>query len=269
MRRSRVGVFSASSPNSSLTNTEMANQSIAIDTTGQTEDASHQATVEFPYRTRYATVADADAIDNVVREAFGDSAPNPSAARDMKRKNTTYIVATRGSNWDANGSEEEAGGNGGFSQRLRSMLSFSFGSMESQKAMSSVAGAVGIWASVDQAHIVVIATRPIRRGRGIGELLLIATMAEALKLDSRNVTLEVRKSNLVARALYQKYGFSDVGIRRNYYHDNREDAIIMSTPSLADLGFRRSLRSRCLSFFATRGRTELQVDPMPYLSLPE
>ena len=73
----------------------------------------------------------------------------------------------------------------------------------------------------------------------------------------------------MARSLYRKYGFADVGIRHRYYHDNREDAIIMSTPSFSDLGYRRSLRSRFTSYFSARGQTALQVDPMPFLTLPE
>lgn len=248
---------------------KMANPSLGIKTSGEIAVEQHVDTALNPYRARYASNGDAFAIDFVIKEAFGSTAPKSSAAREMKRKNTTYIVATRRSDWNAGDEPEEVGGQRGFSNRVKSILSFSLGGWESNKTISNVSGAVGLWTAGDQVHIVMIATRPTRRGRGIGELLLIATMAEAMKLNSRNVTLEVRKSNVVARGLYQKYGFSDVGIRRNYYHDNREDAIIMSTPSLTDLGYRQSLKRRCLGFFATRGRTELQVDPMLYLSLAE
>ena len=250
-------------------NTEMANTEMAVDTAIQTDDAAYRGALVNPYGARYATVADAVAIDHVVREAFGASAPKTSSERDMKRRNTTYIVATRGTNWNGDDANVGSEGNGGFSRRLRSILSVSLGSSEPQRVMSNIVGLVGIWTAADQAHIVVIATRPNRRGHGVGELLLIATMTEALKVGTANATLEVRKSNLVARSLYRKYGFSDVGVRRQYYHDNREDAIIMSTPSFSDLGYRRSLRHRFTSYFAARGQTELQVDPMQYLALPE
>lgn len=248
----------------------MANPSIAVDTTVQPDAAAYRGALVNPYGARYATIADAVAIDHVVREAFGASAPKTSSARDMKRRNTTYIVATRGTNWNGDDANAGSGDGGGFSRRLRSILSVaSLGSSEPQRVMSNIVGLVGIWTAADQAHIVVIATRPNRRGHGVGELLLIATMAEALKVGTANATLEVRKSNLVARSLYRKYGFSDVGVRRQYYHDNREDAIIMSTPSFSDLGYRRSLRHRFMSYFAARGQTELQVDPTQYLALPE
>lgn len=244
----------------------MANPSITVSPPGHADVVAVGEVLENQYCARYATVADATAIDHVVREAFGPSAPKSSSARDMKRRNTTYIVATNGNGNGANGS---GSGNGIFSERLRSIFYAPFGSMEPQRSSNNIVGLVGIWTAMDQAHIVVIATHPSERGRGVGELLLIATISEALKIGASNATLEVRKSNLVARSLYRKYGFSDVGIRHRYYHDNREDAIIMSTPSFSDLGYRRSLRSRCIAYFGTRGQTELQIDPMPYLTLPE
>ena len=249
----------------------MANRSITIGHSELTDEGALGGGLVNPYRARYASIADALAIDHVVREAFGASAPKSSAAREMRRKNTTYLVATRaaGRNGDDDEANNGGNGNGWFSGRLRSVFSASIGNSDLEKSASHVAGLVGLWTAVDQAHIVVIATRPVRRGRGIGELLLIATFAEALKIGASNATLEVRKSNWVARSLYRKYGFSDVGIRHRYYHDNREDAIIMSTPSFSDLGYRRSLRSRFMSYFAARGQTELQVDPMRYLTLPE
>ena len=244
----------------------MTNPSITVNAPGHMDAAAFDEALENLYCARYATAADAAAMDYVVREAFGPSAPKSSSARDMRRRNTTYIVATNGNGNGINGSGSD---NGGLSERLRSIFSASLGSLEPQKSTNNIVGLVGIWTAVDQAHIVVIATHPSERGRGVGELLLIATISEALKIGAANATLEVRKSNLVARSLYRKYGFSEVGIRHRYYHDNREDAIIMSTPSFSDLGYRRSLRSRCLAYFTARGRTDLQLDPMPYLSLPD
>ena len=56
------------------------------------------------------------------------------------------------------------------------------------------------------------------------------------------ITLEVRVSNVVAQNLYRKYGFAQVGIRRGYYLDNREDAIIMSTESINSEAFLAQLQ---------------------------
>ena len=94
-------------------------------------------------------------------------------------------------------------------------------------------GFVGIWLMVDEAHIVTIASRPERRREGIGERLLIAAIELARDLDQVVVTLEVRASNVEAQAMYEKYGFARVGLRKRYYTDNNEDAVLMTTPDLA------------------------------------
>jgi ribosomal-protein-alanine N-acetyltransferase len=94
---------------------------------------------------------------------------------------------------------------------------------------------------VDDAHIVAIAVRESYRRRGIGETLL----AEAIDLAMRNfqetVTLEVRRSNTAAQALYEKYRFLKVGVRKRYYSDNHEDAIIMTTPPIQHPSYRELL----------------------------
>ena len=94
---------------------------------------------------------------------------------------------------------------------------------------SFVAGYSGVWFQGDDAHITEIAVRQSLRGQGIGELLLIGTIHAALEHGSLAVTLEVRASNFIAQRLYEKYDFKSVGIRKAYYSDNREDAVIMKT----------------------------------------
>jgi len=91
-----------------------------------------------------------------------------------------------------------------------------------------VIGFVGVWLVVDEAHIVKIAVRDEYRRRGIGEMLLIASVELALMNERSAVTLECRVSNDAAIALYEKYGFQRLGIRPRYYSDNREDALIMT-----------------------------------------
>ena len=94
---------------------------------------------------------------------------------------------------------------------------------------------------VDEAHISTIATMREWRGRGIGELLLVAMIDEAQSLGAEKVTLEVRVSNLVAQNLYRKYGFKVEGRRRRYYSDNGEDALIMTTPPLYEEAYEQML----------------------------
>jgi ribosomal-protein-alanine N-acetyltransferase len=90
-----------------------------------------------------------------------------------------------------------------------------------------ILGYAGMWLILDEAHITNIAVHPEYRGIDIGNRLLEALIIMA-KVDTiESMTLEVRKSNIVAQNLYIKHGFVQEGIRKEYYGDNREDAIIM------------------------------------------
>lgn len=80
---------------------------------------------------------------------------------------------------------------------------------------------------VDEAHITNFAVRDIYRRKGIGEQLLHHLLDRAIRQGARRATLEVRLSNQAARWLYEKFGFSPVGIRKAYYPDNKEDALVM------------------------------------------
>lgn len=87
----------------------------------------------------------------------------------------------------------------------------------------------GMWLMVDEAHLTTFAVHPGWRRQRIGERLLLAFFDLARDQHARELTLEVRLSNLSARRLYEKYGFRPVGLRPRYYSDNNEDALIMTT----------------------------------------
>ncbi len=90
-----------------------------------------------------------------------------------------------------------------------------------------IVGYIGLWYIIDEAHINNVAVHKEFRGKQIGSALM-EYMIENCKKDSiKSITLEVRASNEVAQNLYKKYGFKPGGIRKEYYSDNREDAIIM------------------------------------------
>jgi [ribosomal protein S18]-alanine N-acetyltransferase len=95
--------------------------------------------------------------------------------------------------------------------------------------LSAIIGFAGLWLMVDEAHVTTIALHPRYRGRGLGELMLSSLIQIAYNISARVVTLEVRVSNHVAQNLYRKYGFQEAGVRRRYYSDNNEDALIMWT----------------------------------------
>ena len=107
---------------------------------------------------------------------------------------------------------------------------------------SKTVGFIGIWYMADEAHVVNLAVLAKHRGHGVGELLLISAIEQALERRSTVVTLEVRESNYIARNLYTKYGFTERGRRRAYSADNREDAVIMTTGSIGDTPFLERFR---------------------------
>ncbi|MFL7811192.1 MAG: ribosomal protein S18-alanine N-acetyltransferase [Anaerolineae bacterium] len=104
-----------------------------------------------------------------------------------------------------------------------------------------VLGYAGFWLLVDDAHIATIGVRATAQGKGLGELLLVSLFDRARALGARRATLEVRVSNVKAQALYEKYRFEKVSLRRRYYADNDEDAFIMATPSFRSPRFEVNL----------------------------
>jgi ribosomal-protein-alanine N-acetyltransferase len=97
------------------------------------------------------------------------------------------------------------------------------------KVDGKVVGYAGMWLIVGEAHVTNVAVHPDFRKKGIGELLMRSLMTLAKESGAKMMTLEVRKSNYIAQNLYTKLGFEPIGIRRGYYTDNREDAVIMWT----------------------------------------
>ena len=90
-----------------------------------------------------------------------------------------------------------------------------------------VVGYVGSQSSIDETDIMNIAVHPDWRRRGIAEKLIDCLIAELKKRGSHALMLEVRVSNDSAIALYEKLGFQQVGCRKNYYRNPKEDALIL------------------------------------------
>ncbi len=110
-------------------------------------------------------------------------------------------------------------------------------SAQLEEELKSIVGYAGIWVMTDEAHITTIASHPDVRGMGVGELLLVALIHRAIEIGARWMTLEVRASNAVAQNLYRKYTFKEMGVRRRYYSDNGEDALVMWTDALDSSSF--------------------------------
>ncbi|MGM0493714.1 MAG: ribosomal protein S18-alanine N-acetyltransferase [Armatimonadota bacterium] len=98
---------------------------------------------------------------------------------------------------------------------------------------SDVVGFVGLWHVMDEGHICTLAVDPAQRGRGLGELLVLAALDAAVEVGSDAVHLEYRVSNDAAAQLYAKLGFERVGLRRGYYSDTGEDAVLARVRGLS------------------------------------
>jgi ribosomal-protein-alanine N-acetyltransferase len=90
-----------------------------------------------------------------------------------------------------------------------------------------IIGFAGAWIVLDEAHVTNIAVRADHRGKGIGRRLTRGLMQYAANLGVQYMTLEVRKSNAIAQSLYRSVGFEYVGVRKRYYEDNGEDALLL------------------------------------------
>lgn len=90
-----------------------------------------------------------------------------------------------------------------------------------------VTGYIGMWVVFDEGHITNLAIHPLYRRQGVARNLLYCLTKIAREKGVKHLTLEVRRSNIPAQDLYQKMGFVHMGVRRKYYLDNNEDALIM------------------------------------------
>lgn len=94
-------------------------------------------------------------------------------------------------------------------------------------ADQKLVGYVGLMMNMDEGHITTIAVDPKFQRRYIGARLLLVAVRDAAQRHAKNLTLEVRMQNHEAQALYRQFGFSPVGVRKNYYPETNEDAMVM------------------------------------------
>lgn len=125
-------------------------------------------------------------------------------------------------------------------------------------AAGQVVGYAGFWLLGDEAHLMTIGITSEWQGHGLGEWLLLDMLDAMQARGARLATLEVRSSNQRAQSLYRRLGFSIAGLRRRYYSDNREDALIMTSPALDSPAMaalrcqRRAIVGRRLAHFLER-----------------
>ena len=96
----------------------------------------------------------------------------------------------------------------------------------------NLVGYAGCWQILEEVHITNIAVSPDFRRQKIGERLLRQIIDDCYKNKAKYITLEVRVSNNPAIKMYEKYGFKSLGVRKGYYQNNNEDALIMWTENI-------------------------------------
>lgn len=148
-----------------------------------------------PYTTRLMTVADIDAVNEIEHLSFTVPWSKDAFAQEMENRCARYIIV---------------------------------------EYQGRVAAYAGMWLVIDEGHITNVAVHPDFRGKGLGEIAMRALIKLGADTGLRYMTLEVRRSNAVAQSLYRKLGFVDVGFRKRYYPDNREDALIMALEHLPE-----------------------------------
>ena len=180
-----------------------------------------------PYILRQMCRDDIAQVTAIDREAFPAMWPPMNYQRELDNLLAHYIVAVE--NIPAPQDEENISENTGLPGRVKKWLMPDHGSNHKGK----IIGFAGFWVMASEAHIISLAVKGEYRRQGLGQLLLLALMDEAVKQQSECITLEVRVSNYEAQRLYLKYGFVGKGVRRAYYTDNREDALIMTLDNAA------------------------------------
>jgi ribosomal-protein-alanine N-acetyltransferase len=185
------------------------------------------------YQIRTMTEADIAQVAEIERQSFPTTWPQTAYRRELANHLARYVVLVDRS--------EPPVHSAAATLPRRSFLAFWRSKPPPENTTDYIVGYVGVWLMVDQAHVVAIAVRESYRRRGLGELLLTEAIDLALANGQESVTLEVRRSNWSAQQLYEKYRFFKVGVRKRYYTDNHEDALIMTTPPIDSDSYREHL----------------------------
>ncbi len=199
-----------------------------------------------PYYMRLMHRKDLAQVTEIDRKAFPSMWPPANYRHELENRLAHYIVACDEDKM-VEETKVEATPEKGFSglvsmvRRLFNHNRF-FGGEVPVSSREYAVGFAGFWIMADEAHIISIAVREEYRCQGIGERLLISAIDLATELNARIITLEVRASNTTAQNLYDKYGFTQVGLRPGYYTDSKEGAVLMTAENITSASFQARLQ---------------------------
>lgn len=203
-----------------------------------------------PYLIEPMRLSDIAEVMDIEREAYTNGWPASAFRREIRENRLArYIVLREVDSLDAPdagvpapGTAETDSGDW-LGERLKLLRRwFTIREDVEDVRPGRIAGYLGLWLMVDEAHITNVAVRRTHRRQGLAHLLLLAAFDISRQVAAKVLTLEVRVSNEGAQTLYEKFGFSVVGKRKGYYSDNREDALIMTTAELTDPDYQEQLR---------------------------
>jgi ribosomal-protein-alanine N-acetyltransferase len=120
-------------------------------------------------------------------------------------------------------------------------------------------GYAGLMMTLDDGHVTTIAVDPAWHRHRIGTRLLLALAGEAIRRGATSLTLEVRLANKAAQNLYRRFGFRPVGVRKNYYAETKEDALVMWAEDVAGDEYGRLLEA---IEAGVPGTTEVEDQPL-------
>ena len=209
------------------------------------------------YRLDLMTFDDVPAVGRVERRCFPNPWPASAYRRELQDQKQNHYIVLRA----LAPAGDDATDNAGVARSLprRSLLPLHLGRRhESSPVAAQIIGFAGMWQSFDEAHVTTIGVDPAYRGQSLGELLLLSMFDAAMARGANWLTLEVRVSNEPAQALYRKYGFTVHGVRKRYYSDNNEDALIMWSRALSEPDVQAELEQHRATLHA---RLREKVDP--------
>lgn len=182
------------------------------------------------------TQEDVEEVSAVERRCFTNPWPVTAYRRELKNTSQNYYIVLR-DDPQADGEDQPVvsiGRNGREPRRPHRFAFWPLGHRTGMRTPPPIIGFAGMWQLLDESHVTTIGVAPEYQGRGLGELLFLELIDEAIRRRTTWLTLEVRVSNYGAQALYRKYDFTIQGRRPRYYSDNNEDAYIMWSESFRD-----------------------------------